>query len=68
MLQKYKKVLIGFAIIVNLLGWISLAGAMQISNELIFISMLCYVVSFLIAFPILLSFIGSKLTLREKRN
>ena len=61
MLLKYKKVLATVSVIINVFGWGCLAGAIKVTGDLIFPALLCFGISALIVFPILISFIVSKI-------
>lgn len=66
--KKWVVMLMMIALVINLLGWIGFASAIYLSGDYIILPIVCFVVSFLIGFPILVSIISSKIAFMSKEK
>lgn len=68
MSSKCKKVLAVFAVMINILGWVSLVGAIKVTGEWMFVSIFCSTVSVLLALPVVIACIESKVAVLIEKS
>lgn len=65
---KCKKVLAVIAVMINILGWVSLVGAIKITGDWLFVSIFCFTVSVLLALPVVIACIQAKVAVLIEKS